>query len=249
MGMGGLTKTSNSRPAVCVAGVDGTPGGWAVIIKGPNISLVKKCATIADLFREHPELKAVAIDIPIGLLDVYELGGRTCDRVARNILGRARGSSVFPAPVRPALLATSWDQACANSRAAGPHAKGISKQTFAIFPKIREIDALLQTRPHLRDLTYEVHPEVCFAELGGRPMAHPKTSALGRLERRELLGAAFPDFDALEKKGREQRLPIEDTIDALVACWSALRLASGTGRSLTETLSRDSSGLAMTIWV
>jgi predicted RNase H-like nuclease len=247
MALGKLTGITHSDPAVCVAGVDGTPGGWAVIIKSPKKSVVKKFTSIADLFHEDPKLRAVAIDIPIGLLDVYEPGGRTCDRVARSF--RTRGSSVFPAPVRSALLAASWRQACANSRGAGPQAKGISKQTFAIFPKIREVDALLQTDPHLRNLTYEVHPEVCFAELGGSPMVHRKTSVAGRLERRELLAAVFPDFEALEKNGREQRLPTEDTIDALVACWSALRFVSGRGRSLTETIPRDSSGLPMTIWV
>jgi predicted RNase H-like nuclease len=249
MALGKLTRNTHSDPAVCVAGVDGTPGGWAVIIKDPKKLVVKKFASIADLFHEHPKLRAVAIDIPIGLLDVYEPGGRTCDRVARSLLGRTRGSSVFPAPVRSALLAASWHQAYANSRAAGPQAKGISKQTFAIFPKIREVDALLQARPQLRNLTFEVHPEVCFAELGGRPMVHRKTSALGRLERRELLAAVFPDFDALEKNGREQRVPTEDTLDAAVACWSALRLVAGRGRSLTETTARDSTGLPMTIWV
>src|SRR5215510_228308 len=103
MALGKLTRNTHGDPAVCVAGVDGTPGGWAVIIKDQKKSVVKKFASIADLFHEHPKLRAVAIDIPIGLLDVYEPGGRTCDRVARSLLGRTRGSSVFPASssVRP----------------------------------------------------------------------------------------------------------------------------------------------------
>jgi predicted RNase H-like nuclease len=62
----------------------------------------------------------------------------------------------------------------------------------------------------------------------------------------KLLAGAFPDFEALEKNGREQRLPIEDILDALVACWSALRLASGKARKLTETIARDRTGLPMT---
>jgi predicted RNase H-like nuclease len=242
-------RSMHSDPTACVAGVDGAPGGWAVVITGPNQSIVKKITAIADLFENHHELKAVAIDVPIGLLDSYEIGGRACDKAARKLLGRMRGSSVFPPPVRSALLADSWIEACANSRASNPQAKGISKQTFAIFPKIIEVDALLQTRPQLRDLTFEVHPEICFAELGGRPLTHRKSSRLGRQERRELLAGAFPDFEALEKNGREQRLPIEDILDALVACWSALRLASGKARKLTETIARDRTGLPMTIWV
>src|SRR5271157_3482359 len=50
----------------------------------------------------------IAIDIPIGLLDAYEIGGRACDRAARKFLGKPRGNSIFPAPVRPVLAATLW---------------------------------------------------------------------------------------------------------------------------------------------
>ena len=43
---------------------------------------------------------------------------------------------------------------------------------------------------------------------------------------------------------------IEDlALDAAVACWSALRLVEGKGRSLTYPIPRDSFGLPMTIWV
>ena len=38
-------------------------------------------------------------------------------------------------------------------------------------------------------------------------------------------------------------------LDAAVACWSALRLVEGKGRSLTYPIPRDSFGLPMTIWV
>jgi predicted RNase H-like nuclease len=40
--------------------------------------------------------------------------------------------------------------------------KAVTKQTFAILQKIREVDALLQTRPELREVVREVHPEVAF---------------------------------------------------------------------------------------
>src|SRR5262245_19225389 len=75
MALGKLTRNTHGDPAVCVAGVDGTPGGWAVIIKDPKKSVVKKFASIADLFHEHPKLRAVAIDIPIGLLDGMSQAG------------------------------------------------------------------------------------------------------------------------------------------------------------------------------
>ena len=43
--------------------------------------------------------------------------------------------------------------------------RGVSIQAFGIFPKIREIDALLIERPELRRRVVESHPEVAFWRL------------------------------------------------------------------------------------
>jgi predicted RNase H-like nuclease len=233
---------------VNVAGADGTPDGWAVVIVESGRWRVQKVANLSEIVGSGSHLEIVAVDIPIGLCDTYEVGGRSCDRAARKYL-RERGSSVFPAPVRSVLAASSWEDACARSRASAPQGKAISKQTFGILPKIREADELLQKRPDLRDVVREVHPEVCFCELVGRPMIHPKGKQQGREERRQALGQSFRDLDAIVQAGREARLPLSDILDATVACWSALRLAAGKGRSLVNPVPRDTSGLSMTIWV
>jgi predicted RNase H-like nuclease len=231
-----------------VAGADGTPSGWAVVIMDAGQSTVRKVAALSEVFDGGADLDILAVDMPIGLLDTYEAGGRACDRAARKLLGR-RSSSVFPAPVRPVLASQSWEDACLRSRASGSCGKAISKQTFAILPKIREIDCLLQRRPALRDVVREVHPEVCFAELVGHPMTHRKASLPGREERRRALRLCFPDQRVIENAGRDQGLPVEDILDATVACWSALRLAVGTGRSLPTPIPLDSTGLPMAIWI
>src|SRR5262249_2304977 len=147
------------------------------------------------------------------------------------------------------LAAKSWNDACMRSRASAPHGKAINKQTFAILPKIKEIDDLLKVRPELRDIVREVHPEVCFAELVGKPMIHRKGTVEGREERKRALTRIFPNLRAIEDAGRKQRLPIEDLLDATVACWSAIRLAAGKGRSLPQTVALDATGLPMVIWV
>ena len=233
----------------CVAGVDGTPGGWAVVIKDPDRWITRKVPSLSDVLDGDLDFDIVAIDVPIGLLDAYEVGGRACDRAARQVLGRSRGSSVFPAPVRPVLAAGSWEEACIRSRASAPQGKALSKQTFAILAKIREVDELLQTRLKLRDVVREVHPEVCFSELVGSPMIYPKASALGREERKRALSRFFPELQVIEETGRDQGLPIEDILDATVACWSALRLIEGRGHSLPDAVSLDATGLRMAIWV
>jgi predicted RNase H-like nuclease len=95
----------------------------------------------------------------------------------------------------------------------------------------------------------EVHPEVSFAELVGKPMIHRKSTMAGRKERQTALTRAFPNLHMVEEAGREQGLPIEDILDAVVACWSASRLADGIARGLPETVTVDSTGLPMVIWV
>jgi predicted RNase H-like nuclease len=233
---------------VHVAGLDGTPDGWAAVSSKDGVLHVKKLDVLSGLFDVATQFDIVAIDIPIGLLDAYEAGGRTCDREARRLL-RKRASSVFPAPVRCVLGASTYDEACELSRASAPNGKAITKQTFAIRKKIEEVDRLLRTRRELRDVVREVHPEVSFLELTGDLMAHSKRKREGREDRKQALRQCFPGIDAILDKGHGEGLPLVDILDAAVACWSAVRLAEGKGRSLVNPIPCDAMELPMTIWV
>jgi predicted RNase H-like nuclease len=213
-----------------VLGVDGTPHGWAVVVSNEGQPRVRQIARLTDIFEQRPYPDIVAVDVPIGLLDAYEIGGRECDRKARRDLEQ-RGSSVFVPPVRAVLNARTYEEACAVSRASSEHGKALSKQTWGIVPKIKEADDLLKLKPDLRPILREVHPEVCFRELTGKPMKFAKSKSEGRAERREALARDF-DVDAIIAQARRERLSVVDTLDALVACWSAMRLVKGEGRSL-----------------
>ena len=48
----------------------------------------------------------------------------------------------------------------------------ISKQTFAILPKVREADELVRSSPWARRVLHEVHPELSFAKWFGTPLVH-----------------------------------------------------------------------------
>src|SRR4029077_5268811 len=113
----------------------------------------------------------VAVDVPIGLT---ESGPRECDVEARRVLGAPRASSVFPAPVRACLSATTYAQACeAHHRADG---RRMSRQAFGILNKIREVNEMLMRDTRLQSRVREVHPEVCFAHWNrGKPMSHRKS--------------------------------------------------------------------------
>lgn len=228
-------------------GVDVCRTGWVVasrnLLSGAfNVEVV---ASFAEILLRRPSL--VCIDIPIGILDVAGPGGRDCDREARAFLGPGRGSSVFSAPTRPVLTAPNYAAACAMNRATSSHRIGISKQSWAIVPRIAEVDAHMTTA--LQDTVFEVHPEVCFAELAGNPLRPPKRSASGRALRASLLAhAGYSVGPFIAALGRPTGAAQDDVLDASVALWTANRILLGSGVRMPAAPPLDARGLRMEIW-
>lgn len=165
-------------------GVDGCRAGWFYIgLQGSDIKygIVE---TVAELFDRFKTISEVIIDIPIGL---YDKGAqsRSCDIMARKAL-KPRGSTVFPAPVRPCLFANSYKEACKVSEQLT--GKKLSQQAYNIFAKIREVDELLQDNVPLTSVIHEAHPELGFCMLnGGIPLLTKKKNSDGIAERLTLL--------------------------------------------------------------
>ena len=122
-----------------VAGVDGTKAGWVAVLWDGQASRAFPLSTLAEVLDIAPDLAAIAIDMPIGFLDAAERGGRACERHARALMP-GRGSSVFNSPIRAALEAGDYTMASALNAASSVHELGLSKQSFALFPKLREVD-------------------------------------------------------------------------------------------------------------
>lgn len=227
-----------------VVGVDGCPGGWVAVVWDDGLGTLpaRAHASFADLLAAHDEAAAIGIDIPIGLAEGRP---RRCDVEARRVLG-ARRSSVFPAP-DPRLLATStYHAATALSREL--LGKGISRQAFAIYPKVAEVNAAMT--PELQRRVVEVHPEVSFTALASRPMAYPKRTPEGFAERRAYLQAAFPGVDIPDRDAaRQVARPAspDDVLDAIVAAWTAKRFATERACRLPEVPDTDARGLRMEI--
>jgi predicted RNase H-like nuclease len=130
-----------------VAGVDGAPGGWAVVSLEAERRCITKVGHFSEIFDGGSSPEIVAVDVPVGLLDAFAAGGRRCDREARKVVGPKRTSSVFSAPVRLVLQASTYEEACKVSRASAANGGAISRQTWAIVCKIKEVDDHLQRRP------------------------------------------------------------------------------------------------------
>lgn len=195
-----------------------------------------------EILNEHPTA-IIAVDIPIGLMDV---GSRTCDQRAREYLKPHRSASVFSAPLRDMLTARSHAEASAMRRKL--EGKGMSIQAFAITAKIREVDSVLQRRVEPVNV-YEVHPEVSFARLnGGAPIEYSKKTAAGRQFRSTLLEQAFPGtLSRPLNAGNRSRAASDDVIDSLAALWSASRIASGSAVVFDGEPSHDRIGRRMSI--
>lgn len=185
----------------------------------------------------------IAIDIPIGLPDG---GAREADLAARKFI-RPRGSSLFPAPIRPALPAASWQEGCEITCTVD--GRRISQQTFAILSKVRDIDSCVRSTS-LRDRIFEVHPEVSFTAWKKGPMLFPKRHRQGHKDRRDLIAGYFgPDaFDSVRAQLRGEKVAADDIADAFAALWSANRILMGAAARFPESPQFDSLGLPMQIW-
>lgn len=214
-----------------VIGVDGCRRGWVAVERAADgrysAALVERLDDLFSRLRAG-ELAAMAVDMPIGLLDDQP---RDCDVAARRILGPRR-ASVFPAPVRAVLEADDYEDACAISRRAS--GKALSKQAFNLVPKIAELDRLVE--PADQDRLVEAHPECSFARLAGSPPAHPKRTGPGRTERRRLLAGHDPGLERLMESAAG--LPVLDLIDAAALVVTAGHVAAGTEQRLGEQVDR-----------
>lgn len=188
------------------------------------------------------------IDMPIGLVDTAP-GVRGCEVAARRLLGRRR-SAIFSPPVRQALDAATYAEACAaNAAVCG---KKLSIQAWHIMPKIRSLDQELCRQPHLQQRLRESHPELCFAALNrGEPVAANKKTSAGRDARLHLLAQHSPNaivyFERHQNRYPRAQVAADDLIDAMVL---ALTAGQGDRRglvSLPAAAETDRCGLRMEI--
>ena len=164
-----------------VGGADGCRTGWVVCRRDTDGTLdIRVVKTLAEACEG---LSILAVDMPIGFVDLPR-PPRACEAEARKLLP-GKASSVFPTPCRPALACSTHAEANAVSKKLGV---GINQQTFHLFPKMREVDALLRGNAKLRRVVYEAHPELSFARMnGGKPVLSKKRQPEGYTERRKLL--------------------------------------------------------------
>ena len=169
-------------------GIDGCKAGWLAWIAQHGKVRYEIHASLDALFTSFDDLALSLIDMPIGYAS-KEHPDRLCDKAARALL-KERRSSVFSMPCREAIFAADYGSACEiNARKVG---KKLSKQTWMIAPKIRELDKFVRANAQLP--IRESHPEVVFAAIAGQPMQYSKKTRQGQLERLGLINSLCPEW-------------------------------------------------------
>ena len=213
-------------------GVDGCRAGWLAITLAPDhgweVNIFNK---FSQLWDKYSAASLMLIDIPIGLREGHPANGslerheRRCDKEARKLLGPKRRSCVFRVPCRPAVYASSYDDAIVlNEKLTGTR---IFRATWNIVAKIREMDEFLSGRHQARGSIREMHPELCFWSLNGcRPLRYSKTKEDGYWERFKLLQSVCPQSQAIVDYTLSSYLRKEvnkdDILDALCGAITAM---------------------------
>jgi predicted RNase H-like nuclease len=239
-----------------VAGVDGCRAGWIAAfmqVGHPASAKIVVTPTLAAVADAPEQPAVIAVDMPIGLPEHTEGSGRIPEQLVRPLLGQ-RQSSVFAIPSRQAVSAAEYGEACRIALVTSDPPRKVSRQSFGIFPKIREIDALLRARPDLVDKVFEVHPELAFWALnGGQALDQPKKVKSVPFEpgmrlRRALLNQSGLLPEALISSPPPRGAAADDLLDALAGLTVALDLATGGGQPFPDPPGRDAHGLPVAIW-
>lgn len=209
-----------------VCGVDGCRGGWVVASASGEF-------VTQDLDRLIPMFDVIGIDMPIGM---SADGRRACDTDARKALPN-RASTVFPVP--PRSLVGIEDYARANQESKERFGRGVPRQAFAIWPRIRLLDVLAQRYP---SRFVEVHPECSFTRMAGRVLP-TKHGDAGKNIREKILGEHLGRACATLEGAKP-----DDVLDAQAVLWSTLRFVRGVHETLGDG-SVDECGLPMRIVV
>jgi predicted RNase H-like nuclease len=228
-------------------GVDGCRQGWAVVSwdtrqKTYSFETITHFKTL--LTSSWPAM--MAVDMPLGL---PEQGGREAEKLIRPFLG-ARQSSVFSIPSRRAVYATSYRESCDIALATSNPPRKVSKQSYYLFDKIRELDSLIT--PDNQTFIKETHPELAFWLLNGKKALQTPKKIKGRVnqegieERFALLREAGFEEPFLWQK-RPSGVGLDDLADACACCLVARRLNEGQAICFPQNPPADARGIPMAI--
>lgn len=230
------TRGGPTLPYSIVAGVTPCAPGWLVASAKLHGSVFAPEAprvvpSFSSVLDEKPAFSVIALNAPVGYVDEAQGGGRTCDRMARALLGR-RGSTVHNAPTRGSLEE--------GAVVTDDHLDAIST---VLLPRYREVAA--EMAPYRQRTVFEVHPELSFFQINGDvPLRWSKKYEAGRDEREALLVKRVPGIERVLEVGLDD-VPQAYLLDVAALLWTARRIFARAGTRLPADPEWDEQGLRM----
>lgn len=227
-------------------GVDGCKTGWiSVCFASEEILIFKNMRELLDFYQEDFQ---IFIDIPLGL-PAKGNTLRNSDREARKLLPKNKKSSIFPVPCRESLAEDTFEMANRTNRKI--LGRGISRQTWFIMPKIKEVDDLLVENQTARQNIKESHPEISFQFLnGGSPLKYSKKTAEGALERLKILMQYNKQSSQMYQRAlgefKRKEVAKDDILDAMCLAITA-ELSEKYGKKVPPQHMVDAYGIEMSI--
>ncbi|MHB8335592.1 MAG: DUF429 domain-containing protein [Acidimicrobiales bacterium] len=219
-------------PYLLVAGVTPWSGGWLLAGAKHHAAtfmpeLPRVFETFFEVLGERPGYATIVVNAPIGYRDEVEDPPRTCDLVARSLLGR-RGSTIARAPTRASL------------REDGHVTDGLDATTLVRLRHYREL--YTEMSPFRQRVVYEGHPELSFYQLNGdEPLRYSKLREEGREERRSLLEKRIQNVHMV--LDAEIGVPEKHLYDAVALMWTARRVNGKAAKRIPNDAEWDSEGL------
>ncbi len=230
------THRGPNLPYSLVAGVTPWIHGWVVIgakMHGSTVGLEppRVYESFDAILGERPSFETVVVNAPIGYPDGAEVTPRTCDREARELLGR-RGSAIHNPPTRSVLEGrVPW------------FAAGMDVVSATLLPRYKEVAN--EMSPFRQRVIYEGHPELSFYQLNrDHPLMRSKQIELGREERLSLLDGRFPGLEE-SLLSLHPSVPIKHLYDATALAWTARRVHGRAAKRIPIDPEWDSEGLRM----
>lgn len=234
-------------------GIDACRKGWLLIYIQNEDHGYNFDESLEKIINNFPAQSRILVDMPVGLLEKKSsvFIQRPCDADARKMLGK-KHSSIFSPPCIEALYEKSYvDASRVNFEILG---KKLSKQSWNIVPKIREVNAFLHLHPKWRGKILESHPELAFQFLNNnQPLLHSKKTKEGITERIQILEKHYPPAGSLfqsflENNALRIKANKDDMADAL--CLAVLNYTRRDKlKNISDDYPEDSLGNKMGIWL
>ena len=230
------TRGGPDLPYSIVAGVTPCAPGWLVAsakLHGSTFApeAPRVLGKFTEVLDERPTFAVIALNAPVGYAEESQLGGRTCDRMARALLGR-RGSTVHNAPTRASLQDDVVD---VDDR--------LDAITQVLLRRYREVAA--EMAPYRQRTVFEVHPELSFYQINAdEPLRWSKKSEAGRAERGEILRHRVPGIERVLEAEIDE-VPETHLIDSAALLSPARRIFARAGTRIPKDPEWDEQGLRM----